>query len=176
MVQEISHQPQVIVGVLRSMSPKAVAHTLHHVLSATLPVVAVVAHGAEHLVFEFLARKDVLVLPPGGAGMARCLAKGVGVVAQARGWILIPGDALDVRPQTLLGLADMLREHVIVHVMAGGRRCYPLGISADLYNEAVRLDSDEHLRRMLARYPMVGMKQDGLTGSDFALSELVVAY
>ena len=50
-------------------------------------------------------------------------------------------------------MADSLSQNTIAYAQHHGLRGHPVGFSGELYSELVRLEGDEHARRLLARYP-----------------------
>jgi molybdenum cofactor cytidylyltransferase len=65
-----------------------------------------------------------------------------------------------VRPDTLRRVAEELARHPAVFAQYRGRRGHPVGFSAELYSELVRLQGDEGARRLLARYPTQAVEVD----------------
>ena len=45
-----------------------------------------------------------------------------------------------------------------MHAEHRGRRGHPVGFAAELYSELVKLQGDEGARRIIARYPAVGLE------------------
>jgi molybdenum cofactor cytidylyltransferase len=60
----------------------------------------------------------------------------------------------------MLAVARQLDEHPIAYAQYKGRRGHPVAFSAELYSELVELSGDEGARRLLARYPAVGIELD----------------
>jgi CTP:molybdopterin cytidylyltransferase MocA len=165
--------PQIILSVLPTMSRLKVQETLAHVLASRLHVCAVVSEVHRRLVVDTLAERDVLAM--GGdrpASVGECLGIGVQHRPQGQGWMLLPGDVGAMPEGLLTTVAQALREHAVVHGLWKGRRCYPVGISADLYGEAVKVNGPERLQRLMARYPSHVVPLDAVERSGFALSTL----
>ena len=136
--------------------------TLRHAIETQLPVVVVTSAALAPLVAGLLATRDIVVLSAGEAarGMGYSIAAGVAERSGAPGWIVLPGDMPLVRPDTLLAVATALEQHPVVYAQHRGRRGHPVGFSAELYSELIRLDGDEGARRIVARYPVHGLEVD----------------
>ncbi len=136
--------------------------TLRNAVESHLPVVVVttqaLASGATHIV----AVRDVVVVPPALAalGMGHSIAAGVAARADAPGWLLLPGDMPMVKPATLLAVAAALEHHPVAYAQYQGRRGHPVGFAAELYSELMMLSGDEGARRLIARYPAIGVDVD----------------
>jgi molybdenum cofactor cytidylyltransferase len=136
--------------------------TLRNAVESHLPVVVVttqaLASGAAHIV----AVRDVVVVPPALAalGMGHSIAAGVAARADAPGWLLLPGDMPMVKPATLLAVAAALEHHPVAYAQYQGRRGHPVGFAAELYSELMMLSGDEGARRLIARYPAIGVDVD----------------
>jgi molybdenum cofactor cytidylyltransferase len=136
--------------------------TLRNAIESHLPVVVVttqaLAAGAAHIV----AARDVVIVPQALAalGMGHSIAAGVAARADAPGWLLLPGDMPMVRPATLLAVAAALEHHPVAYAQHQGRRGHPVGFAAELYSELMMLSGDEGARRIVARYPAIGVDVD----------------
>jgi molybdenum cofactor cytidylyltransferase len=73
---------------------------------------------------------------------------------------VLPGDMPMVRTATLLEVARELARHAVVFAQHKGMRGHPVGFSAELYSELTSLRGDEGARRLVARYPAVGIEVD----------------
>ena len=147
--------------------------TLRHAIASQLPVVVVTTEGLADIARRSVAARDVIVLPDGrtdagtasGAsaallGMGHSIASGVSARANASGWLILPGDMPLVRPATLVAVAAGLEHHPVVCAHHKGRRGHPVGFSSELYSELVTLSGDEGARRLVARYPALGLELD----------------
>ncbi|MEY2730177.1 MAG: hypothetical protein RL584_1303 [Pseudomonadota bacterium] len=154
------------------------ALTLGQALATGLPVKVVTTEPLLHLVLPQVARRDVLVLPDPQSdprlGMGYSIATGVRASMDAAGWLLLPADMPLVGTATILRVAQDLRRHTVVYPMHQGRRGHPVGFSAELASELMRLTGDEGARRLVARYPGqsldvddAGVLQDLDTEDDF---------
>lgn len=165
---------QLILAVLPAMEPRRIEQTLVRSLATHPRVCALVA--PEHhraLVVRHLAERDVAPLPESPSpSVGGCLGPGVQFRPQARGWILMPADVADIPAGLLPAMSRAVAEHVVVHAQSHGRRCYPVGISMDLYGDAVRVHTQDRLMRLLARYPAHAVNFDEVEQSGFALSTL----
>lgn len=130
--------------------------TLRHVAASGLPLVVVTGESLVREAERFVAARDIVVLPAAEAqraGMSRSIVVGVSARSDADGWLIHPADMPLVRPQTFRALAAALPGQACVVPHFGGRRGHPVGFSAELYSELLRLDGDEGARRLLLRYP-----------------------
>jgi molybdenum cofactor cytidylyltransferase len=109
-----------------------------------------------------VAARDVVIVPQALAalGMGHSIAAGVAARADAPGWLLLPGDMPMVRPATLLAVAAALEHHPVAYAQHQGRRGHPVGFAAELYSELMMLSGDEGARRIVARYPAIGVDVD----------------
>ena len=70
----------------------------------------------------------------------------------------MPADMPLVKPETLLAVAAALNEHAAAYAQHKGRRGHPVAFGAELLSELLRLTGEEGARRILARYPAVGVE------------------
>ncbi|MGL6110183.1 MAG: nucleotidyltransferase family protein [Rubrivivax sp.] len=136
--------------------------TLRNAIASQLPVVVVTTEALSAGAAQFVARRDVVILPPATAalGMGHSIAAGVAARADSPGWLLLPADMPMVRPATLLAVAAALEHHAVAYAQHHGRRGHPVGFSAELYSELMMLSGDEGARRIVARYPAIGVDVD----------------
>ncbi len=140
--------------------------TLRHAIASHLQVVVVTTDGLAEIARGSIAARDVIVLPEVGSAGERGLGMGysisVGVAARpdASGWLILPGDMPQVQPVTLQAVARQLAHHAVVYPQYKGRRGHPVGFSAELYSELVTLTGDQGARRLIARYPALGLEVD----------------
>ena len=144
--------------------------TLRHAIETHLPVVVVTTEPLADLARRSVAARDVVVLPEVGSsasnaalatlGMGYSIAAGVGARPDARGWLILPGDMPLVRPASMLSVARQLDHHPVVYAQHKGRRGHPVAFSAELYSELTALSGDEGARRLIARYPAMGVELD----------------
>lgn len=139
---------------------------LRHAIASQLPVVVVTTEPLADLARRSVAARDVVVVPESGAGsaeplgMGHSIAAGVSARAQSGGWLILPADMPLVRTTTLVAVAAQLEHHAVVCAHYKGRRGHPVGFSAELYSELVTLAGDEGARRLVARYPSLGLELD----------------
>ncbi|CAD5374612.1 Molybdopterin-guanine dinucleotide biosynthesis protein MobA [Rubrivivax sp. A210] len=136
--------------------------TVRQAVQTQLPVVVVTTAALQHLVAEFLATRDIVVLSPADAarGMGHSIATGISERSGAPGWLVLPGDMPLVRPSSILAVATALEQHAVVCAQHRGRRGHPVGFAAELYSELILLRGDEGARRLIARYPAQGLELD----------------
>ena len=128
--------------------------------AALLLVVATAARLA--VVSLQVAARDMLVLTDADAarGMGHTIAAGVAERSGATGWLVLPGDMPLVVPHSIRAVADALEHNPVVYAQHRGRQGHPVGFSAELYSELVRLTGDDGARRVMARYPAHGVELD----------------
>lgn len=140
--------------------------TLQRAIASHLPVVVVTTEGLAELARSSVAARDVIVLPevgsPGNSRLGMGYSIGIGVAARpdAGGWLILPGDMPQVQASTLQAVAQQLAHYPVVYAQYKGRRGHPVGFSAELYSELVALSGDEGARRLIARYPALGLEVD----------------
>ena len=133
--------------------------TLRNAIESHLPVVVVTTPALAPLAAQVVAARDVIVVSPEQAalGMGHSIAAGVGARADAPGWLLLPGDMPMVRPATMLAVAAALQQHPVAYAQYMGRRGHPVGFASELFSELLMLRGDEGARRIVARYPALGV-------------------
>jgi molybdenum cofactor cytidylyltransferase len=140
--------------------------TLRHAIASQLPVVVVTTEALADIARRSVAARDLVVLPEAGTGsaahlgMGYSIAAGVSARAHAGGWLILPADMPLVKPATMLAVAAQLDHHPVVCAHYKGRRGHPVGFSAELYSELAVLRGDEGARRLVARYPALGLELD----------------
>lgn len=97
---------------------------------------------------------------PEGTGLARTISAGVLASAQAPGWLLLPADMPMLRADTLSILGLALREHPLVFPTYRQQSGHPVGLSTEFFSELIRLEHDQGLDRLMARYPSVAIEVD----------------
>lgn len=149
-----AHKLEQTVGEL-----SVLGRTLLNAVHSHLPVVVVTTPALAALAQRVVAETDVVVVPPALAalGMGHSIAAGIAARADAPGWLLLPGDMPMVRPATMLAVAAALEHHAVAYAQYHGRRGHPVGFAAELYSELMLLSGDEGARRIVARYPAVGV-------------------
>jgi molybdenum cofactor cytidylyltransferase len=136
--------------------------TLRNAIESHLPVVVVTIQPLAATASHVVAARDVVVVPQALAalGMGHSIAAGIAARADAPGWLLLPGDMPMVKPATLLAVAAALEHHPVAYAQYQGRRGHPVGFAAELYSELMVLSGDEGARRIVARYPAIGVDVD----------------
>jgi molybdenum cofactor cytidylyltransferase len=130
--------------------------TLSHALATDLPVVLVTTMQLAPEARRVLAARDLVVLPDAVArerGVGYSMAMGVSARADARGWVMLPGDMPMVQPSTIRAVAQALGRHAVAYPQHDGHAGRPLGFAAELYSELISLTGDHAARRLGARYP-----------------------
>lgn len=141
-------------------------NTLRHAIASHLQVVVVTTAALADVARRHVAARDVIVLPevgtPGHENLGMGYSIGMGVTARpnASGWLILPGDMPQVLPTTLQAVARQLATHPVVYAQHKGRRGHPVGFSSELYSELSALSGDEGARRLVARYPALGLEVD----------------
>jgi molybdenum cofactor cytidylyltransferase len=137
-------------------------NTLRNAIESHLPVVVVVTQALAAGASRIVAARDVVIVPQALAalGMGHSIAAGIAARADAPGWLLLPGDMPMVKPATLLAVAAALEHHPVAYAQYHGRRGHPVGFAAELYSELMMLSGDEGARRIVARYPAIGVDVD----------------
>ncbi|MFZ2652068.1 MAG: nucleotidyltransferase family protein [Burkholderiaceae bacterium] len=140
--------------------------TLRRAIASQLPVVVVASEPLAELARRSIASRDVIIVPEVGTpgfealGMGYSIAMGVMARADAGGWLILPGDMPLVRPATLIAVARELTQHPVVYAQYKGRRGHPVGFAAELYSELAMLTGDDGARRIVSRYPALGLELD----------------
>ena len=140
--------------------------TLRHAILSGLPLVVVTTDALADVARRSVAARDVVVLPeidasaPGLLGMGYSIATGVSARPDASGWLILPADMPLVQSSTLQAVARELEHHPVAYAQHRGRRGHPVGFSAELYSELAMLTGDEGARRLVARYPALGVEVD----------------
>jgi len=136
--------------------------TLRHATQTQLPVLVVTTAARAALVGRQFAKRDILVVSDADAarGIGASIAAGVAERSGASGWLVLPGDMPLVTPASMLAVATAMAQYPVACAQHRGRRGHPVGFSAELYSELVRLTGDDGARRVIARYPAHGVELD----------------
>src|SRR4029079_9077673 len=133
-------------------------------IARQLPVVVVTTARFADLARRGVAARDVVLLPEvdadPGLGMGHSIAAGVAARPEAGGWLVVPGDMPLIQPQTIAPVGRELAHHAVLYAQHKGRRGHPVGFATELYSELATLTGDEGARRLVARYPAVGVEVD----------------
>ena len=146
-------------GPLGSLS--ALDTILRRVLASGMPLLLIAPDDQAHAALNLLSHKDVLAVPPPRLGQAhsdwlvRNIASGVMHRSQSPGWLLLPADMPMLQADTLQLLAAGLHRGPIAYPCYRHRRGHPIAVSSELFSELVRMESEQDLRRLAARYPAV---------------------
>lgn len=136
--------------------------TLRNASQTQLPVLVVTTAARAALVGKQVATRDILVVSDADAarGMGDSIAAGVAERSGASGWLVLPGDMPLITSGSMLAVATALEQYPVAFAQHCGRRGHPVGFSAELYSELVRLAGDDGARRIMARYPAHGVELD----------------
>ncbi len=109
-----------------------------------------------------VATRDLVVLDAAQAerGLGRVIAAGVAAQGAAPGWLLLPGDMPQIKPDSIAAVGRALAAHPAAYAQHQGRPGHPLGFAPELYSELMALDGDAGVRRLLARYPAAAVEVD----------------
>jgi molybdenum cofactor cytidylyltransferase len=163
-----SHRPVVLVlgcSAAGAGTPAAgagdsvLAQAIVCARASALPLLAVVGASLLPLALAHLPVRDVLALPD-GCSLGAAIAAGVAARVDAPGWIVLPAVRPLAQPTTLAAVAHALAQHPVAYAQHQGRPGRPVGFAAELYSELVQLDGDDSARRLLVRYPSVGVDVD----------------
>jgi len=91
-------------------------------------------------------------------GMGYSIAAGVSATGDAEGWVILPGDMPNIQPSSILAVSAALRDQPVSYAQYKGQRGHPVGFGAELFSELAELQGDEGARRLVARYPSVGVE------------------
>lgn len=136
--------------------------TLSQVVASDLPLVVVTTRALAAEAARTVAAVDVVEVSDEQAalGMGHTIATGVAARARAAGWLVLPADMPRVQPSTLKAVSRAVRDHAVAYAQYRGQRGHPVGFSAELYSELIALTGDEGARRLVARYPSLGVEVD----------------
>ena len=146
-------------GPMASLS--ALDTTLRRVLASGMPLLLIAPDEQAHAALSLLPHQDVLAVPMPRAGqshsdwLVRNVASGVMHRPQSPGWLLLPADMPMLQASTLQSLASGLERGPIAYPCYRHRRGHPVAMSSELFSELVRMECEQDLRRLAARYPSV---------------------
>ena len=147
-------------------SGSVLSQTLGHAIESRLPVIVVTTQALAAEASRWVASRDVVVLPEVGSpgaeqlGMGYSIAAGVAARPHAAGWLMLPADMPLVKPSSLAQVAQALGQQAVVYAQHRGRRGHPVAFAAELFSELVLLSGDEGARRLMVRYPSLGLELD----------------
>ena len=147
-------------------SGSVLGQTIGHAIESRLPVVVITTRSLAAEAARWVASRDVVVLPEVGSpgagklGMGYSIAAGVAARPHAGGWLVLPADMPLVKPGSLAQVAQALGQQPVVYAQYRGRRGHPVAFAAELFSELVLLSGDEGARRLMARYPSLGLELD----------------
>ena len=147
-------------------SLSALDTTLRRVLSSGMPLLLIAPDDQAHAALTLLPHQDVLAVPAPRAGqshsdwLVRNVASGVMHRPQSPGWLLLPADMPMLQASTLQAMALGLGRGPIAYPCYRHRRGHPIAVSSELFSELVRMEAEQDLRRLAARYPSVDVDVD----------------
>ena len=160
-------QPGMPTGAAREPAPaagfeRALGLTIGHAIETGWPVAVVVTPGLVPLVSAWIATRDLVVLSEDEAarGLGQAIAAGVSAMADADGWLVLPGGMSRVQPTSMLAVGRALAESPVAYAQYGGRQGHPIGFASELFSELIALTGEGGARRLLARYPASGVEVD----------------
>jgi molybdenum cofactor cytidylyltransferase len=130
------------------------AHAARNLIAAGLDVVAVIRPGDFPLA-DMLEQEGCLVTPCADSirGMGHTLAHGVASSRDAVGWVVALADMPRVRPATIVEVASAIAAGDIVAApVYRGERGHPVGFSARVRDELLRLSGDSGAKAVLERH------------------------
>jgi molybdenum cofactor cytidylyltransferase len=160
---------------MRSSAQSASAHalsmfsvmdsTVRRGLASGLPMLVVGPPEMARQARTLLPGDDVIEVADEGTRsrsdrLAKAVAAGVEASPQAPGWLLLPADMPMLQIETLRAVANAVAQYTVVFPQYRHRRGHPVGFSAELFSELIRLDSERDLGRLTARYPAMGVDVD----------------
>lgn len=140
--------------------------TILHAIESRLPVVVVTTNALATEALRWVARRDLVLLPEVGSapgeplGMGYSIAAGVMARPHAPGWLLLPADMPAVLASSLQAVATALEQQPVAFAQHHGRRGHPVAFAAELFSELSLLTGDDGARRVIARYPSIGVELD----------------
>jgi molybdenum cofactor cytidylyltransferase len=169
-------------GRLGGVSPEFITptslleSTLRQVRGSDLPLLVVTTASQAPEALRLASSSDVVVLDPGARrageedmddrvleprlGIGHAIAAGVSARSNASGWLVLPGDLSQIRPDTLHRVARALHDSPVTFAQHRGQPGHPVAFAAELYSELIRLHTNEAARRLLGRYPALGVDVD----------------
>jgi molybdenum cofactor cytidylyltransferase len=125
-----------------------------NLLAAGMIVTAVVRPGSDALT-KLLEREgvDVTECPNAADGMGVSLAHAVSHTRDAAGWVVALADMPRIAPHTIRRVADAVAQGALIAAPRfRGERGHPVGFSAALRDELLKLHGDEGARAVLKRH------------------------
>jgi molybdenum cofactor cytidylyltransferase len=80
--------------------------------------------------------------------------------AQSTGWLLLPANMPLLRTDTLVTIGRAIQQHPVAFPEYRSRRGHPIGFSAELFSELIRLQRENDLKRLITRYPARAVEVD----------------
>lgn len=158
----LANGPQRVDGGSAPGLDALLGATIGHAIETRWQVAVVVTPALAPLVSAWIATRDLVVLSDTEAarGLGPAIAAGVAAMADADGWLVLPGDMSQVRPASMLAVGHALADSPVAYAQYRGRQGHPVGYAAELFSELIALSGDDSVRRLLARYPASGVELD----------------
>jgi len=84
-------------------------------------------------------------------GMGTSIAAGVSATLGAKGWLILPGDLPLIRPESIVAVANALRDHEIVVPIVQGQQGHPVGFGMSCRDALLGLSGDQGARQVFMR-------------------------
>jgi molybdenum cofactor cytidylyltransferase len=139
------------------------ALTLRNALATDLRVLLVISGRLQSAMTDRLPDCDCVVVDTHAHpawGMADSIAAGVADSRDAGGWLVLPGDMPFVRADSLVRVAQGLRDHPVAFARHAGRRGHPVAFRAELRDDLLALTGDAGARSVVARHGGVAVDLD----------------
>jgi molybdenum cofactor cytidylyltransferase len=131
------------------------AHAARNLFAAELPLVVAVVRPGDFPLAEMLEQEGCEVMPcaESARGMGHTLAHGIQSTRDVSGWIVALADMPRIDPRTIQQVARALAAGATIAApVYKGERGHPVGFSASLRDELLRLSGDSGARAVLERH------------------------
>lgn len=131
------------------------AHAARNLFAAELPLVVAVVRPGDFPLGDILEQEGCDVVPCAESvrGMGHTLAHGIQSTRDVSGWIVALADMPRIKSQTIKRVASALAAGAVIAAPAyRGERGHPVGFSAQLRDELLRLSGDSGARAVLERH------------------------
>jgi molybdenum cofactor cytidylyltransferase len=131
------------------------AHAARNLFAADLPVVVAVVRPGDFPLADILEQEGCHVMPcvESARGMGHTLAHGIQGTRDVAGWIVALADMPRIQPETIKQVARAVAAGATIAApVYNGERGHPVGFSAQLRDELLRLSGDSGARAVLERH------------------------
>ena len=131
------------------------AHAARNLFAAELPLVVAVVRPGDFPLGDILEQEGCDVVPCAESvrGMGHTLAHGIQSTRDVAGWIVALADMPRIKPETIKQVASALAAGAVIAAPSyKGERGHPVGFSAQLRDELLRLSGDSGARAVLERH------------------------